>query len=183
MAVSDLTHTAIAFVGVGSNIEPERNILAALETLVTMTTVTRCSTFYRTAALGRPDQPDFINGVWQIETAMTPVQVKQGVLEAIEGRLGRVRTGDKFESRTIDLDLLLYNDMVTHSDMLVLPHGDLERPFMYVPARELLAQMSGGSRGSLAAKMKDLLPSPKPRGQAGRPLEAFTGRLRQLLQS
>jgi len=181
--MSDAGASAVALVGVGSNIEPERNIAAALEILVTMVSVTQSSTFYRTGAIGRPDQPDFINGVWQIETSMSPSQVKFEVLRRIEEQLGRTRTDDKFAPRTLDLDLLLYNDTVTHGNTLTLPHCDLERPFIYVPTLELLEQMSNGPRRALAAKMKALLPSPAPSGEPGRPLGDFTRQLRRLLQS
>lgn len=179
--MSDAEERAVAFVGVGSNIEAEENIIAALEILIGMTSILRSSTFYQTGALDRPDQPDFINGVWQIETAISPTRIKGELLRKIEERLGRTRTDDKFAPRTIDLDLLLYNDIVTHGNTLTLPHPDLDRPFMYAPTLELLDQMSHGARGPLAARMKALLPSKTLPLEAGQPLEQFTTRLRQLI--
>jgi len=180
--MSDAVKKAVAFIGVGSNIEAEENIIAALEILIVTTSVVRSSTFYQTEALGLPDQPDFINGVWQIETAISPARIKGELLRKIEDRLRRTRTDDRFARRTIDLDLLLYNDMVANDSDLVLPHSDLERPFMYVPTLELLEQMSEETQGQLPAQMKALLPSQQPGLDLGRPLEGFTSRLRRLLQ-
>lgn len=176
------SEAAVVFVGVGSNIEPEENIAAALKMLMGETAVRRSSKFYRTGALGRPDQPDFINGVWQIETSLSPRQMKHDVLRRIENNLGRDRTEDRFAPRAIDLDLLLYNDMVEESDELVLPHPDLKRPFVYVPTLELLDQMCDEARGPLATKMKTLLPSKRPCTEPGEALERFTRHLRQILQ-
>ena len=60
----------IAYIGVGSNIEPESNILRALDLLKQCERVAASSTFYRTPAIGRAEQPDYLNGVWRIETAV-----------------------------------------------------------------------------------------------------------------
>jgi hypothetical protein len=73
-----------------------------------------------------------------IETNQPPVAVKVTVLRRIEETLGRVRSEDKFAPRTIDLDLLLYDDVAMSSDMLVLPDPDLAcRPFLAIPVFEL----------------------------------------------
>jgi 2-amino-4-hydroxy-6-hydroxymethyldihydropteridine diphosphokinase len=128
----------LAYVSVGSNIEPQENILSALDLLMARETVTGTSTFYRTEPLGRPEQEWFANGIWQIWTDTSPRDLKFGVLRHIEERLGRVRTADRYAARTIDLDIALYGDRVITEADLVVPDPDiLERPFLAVPLLEL----------------------------------------------
>jgi 2-amino-4-hydroxy-6-hydroxymethyldihydropteridine diphosphokinase len=127
-----------AFVAVGSNIEPARNIASALAALARLVEVTGTSAFYRTAPVGRPEQPAFYNGVWRIETALAPAAVKFDVLRRIESDLGRHRTQDKYAARSIDLDLILYDDVVIDTPDLRLPDPEIiERSFVAVPLLEL----------------------------------------------
>lgn len=176
-SVPDLS---IAFIGVGSNIKPEHNIMTALEVLQNRTHVTGSSTFYRTEPIGRPDQPHFINGVWRVNTAVSPVQVRDELLTPVEEELGRVRTTDKFAPRTIDLDLVLYDDLVVESETLRLPHPDLGRPFVSVPILELLDSASDIESG-LRERMLGLLPPATRDMEAGEPLYEITRQLRQML--
>jgi 2-amino-4-hydroxy-6-hydroxymethyldihydropteridine diphosphokinase len=127
---------AQAFIGVGSNIEPEKNIREALRRLGQYVHLTAISTFYLEPAIDGPDEPAFYNGVVTIETDLRPVKLKQEVLRRIESTLGRQRNANKNAPRTIDLDLLLYDDLV-ESD-LSLPHPDiLKRAFVAIPLSEL----------------------------------------------
>lgn len=127
-----------AYVGVGSNIEPERNIRRALDLLKQRVHVAACSTFYRTAPVDRPDQPPFLNGVWRIETPLTAYALKFDVLRPIEADLGRVRTVDPYAARPIDLDVLLYGDVVVDEPDLRIPDPDIRtRSFLSVPLLEL----------------------------------------------
>jgi 2-amino-4-hydroxy-6-hydroxymethyldihydropteridine diphosphokinase len=127
-----------AFIGVGSNIAPEENIREALRRLAQSTHLVSISTFYREPAIGRPDEPDFYNGVVAIDTDLPPEKLKWEVLRPIEGALGRHRTSDKYASRTIDLDLLLYDDLVLSSKELKLPDPDiLKRAFVAIPLFEI----------------------------------------------
>jgi 2-amino-4-hydroxy-6-hydroxymethyldihydropteridine diphosphokinase len=174
----DTAEPSIAFIGVGSNVEPERNIVAALERLRDMTHVTGSSAFYRTEPIGRPDQPWFINGVWRIDTTLNPTQIRSELLRPIEEALGRRRCDDKFALRTIDLDLLLYDDLVTDG----LPHADLTRPFVCVPLRELLDDARDIEPG-LRARILALLPPKREASQPGELLYAFTSQLGQMLTS
>ncbi|MCC6694243.1 MAG: 2-amino-4-hydroxy-6-hydroxymethyldihydropteridine diphosphokinase [Candidatus Hydrogenedentes bacterium] len=129
---------ADAYISIGSNIEPESNILRALRLLATSQRLTAVSTMYRSAALNRPDQPDFINGVCAIETALAPRALKFDCLRPIEEQLGRVRTADKYARRTIDLDIALYADQQICDDDLMVPDPDIRtRPFLAVPLIEL----------------------------------------------
>lgn len=125
---------ALVYIGIGSNIEPERNITHALDLLARKTDLVAVSPFYRSAALERPEQPDFLNGVCSVATMLSARALKNEVLRAIETTLGRVRCADKYAARTLDLDILLYADKVCDEDDLKIPDPDIRtRPFVAVP--------------------------------------------------
>jgi 2-amino-4-hydroxy-6-hydroxymethyldihydropteridine diphosphokinase len=127
-----------AYVGVGSNIRPKAHIEKALTELTGSVTVTALSTFYWTEPLSAKPQNLYLNGVWQIQVDRSPVSFKDEVLAAIERRLHRIRTTDTYVSRTIDLDLLLYGNLVVQEGTLVLPDPDIyTRPFIALPLLEL----------------------------------------------
>ncbi len=127
-----------AYIGVGSNIEPESNIANALIRLSRHVDITGISSFYKTAPLLREDQNNYLNGVWQISTSISPEELKFGVLRRIEKELHRNRESDKYASRTIDLDLLLYDDMVIQESGLTIPDPDIcKRSFITFPLSEL----------------------------------------------
>jgi len=128
----------VAYIGVGSNIRPEKNIRRALRLLATQVTINAISTFYRTEPVDRPGQPFFCNGVVRIATDIPPAGLKERVLREIESRLDRRRTGDKSAPRTIDLDILLYGDQVIAGNGLSIPDPSIaRRPFLAFPLREL----------------------------------------------
>lgn len=119
-----------AYIGVGSNIDPENNIRDALRMLKSRVSIIAISTFYRTEPDGDKNAPWFINGVIEIDTELTPADLKS-MLHTIEDALGRVRTEDKFAPRTIDLDIVIY-------DYLMSPAPEItERPFLSIPLYEL----------------------------------------------
>ena len=127
-----------AYIGVGSNIEPESNITDALTRLSKHVYITGISSFYKTAPLLRENQDDYLNGVWQISTSMSPEDLKFVVLRRIEKELHRNRDSDKYAPRTIDLDLLLYGDEVIQEDNLTIPDPDIsKRSFIAFPLSEL----------------------------------------------
>lgn len=122
---------APVYIGVGSNIEPLRNIPAAIKLLREWgITVFASSTFYRTPAIGRPEQEPYANGVWLIEYARSAWELK-ALLRKTEEHLGRVRTEDRYAPRSLDLDILLFGDLVTHEKGLIIPDPHItERPFL-----------------------------------------------------
>jgi len=128
-----------AFIGLGSNLgDREANLRAALEHLARTpeTAVVRASSLYDTEPVGALDQPHFLNAVAQVETQLTPRQLLWNLM-LIERRLGRVRT-QRWGPRTLDLDLLLYEDLVIDEDDLQVPHPELtKRSFVLVPLVEL----------------------------------------------
>jgi 2-amino-4-hydroxy-6-hydroxymethyldihydropteridine diphosphokinase len=127
-----------AFIAIGSNIEPEKNIRTALRRLEQAVNVTGISTFYREPAIDGPEEPEYYNGVVATETDLLPEKLKQDVLRRIEAAIGRRRNANKYVSRKIDLDLLLYDDVVLSNGDLTLPHPDiLNRSFVAIPLYEL----------------------------------------------
>jgi dihydroneopterin aldolase/2-amino-4-hydroxy-6-hydroxymethyldihydropteridine diphosphokinase len=127
-----------AFIGVGSNIQPERNITDALARLSKHVDIKGISTFYKTTPILRKDQDDYLNGVWQISTSMPPRELKFDVLRKIEKELHRNKESDKYAPRTIDLDLLLFGDLVIHESDFTIPDPDIcKRSFIAFPLSEL----------------------------------------------
>lgn len=99
-------------------------------------TVLKASSVYRTAAWGKTDQPDFLNQVIGLSTTLAPEELLERTL-SIEQSLGRVRK-EKWSMRTIDIDILLFNDQVINSPRLSLPHPELaNRRFVLVPLNEI----------------------------------------------
>lgn len=126
------------YIGVGANLSPEKHIEAAIAALSERVHLTGFSTFYRTKPIGSSGQPDYINGVVQAETSLSPQALKHEVLRPIEAALGRERGPDRFAARTIDLDVLLYGAMVVEEEDLALPDPDVrERPFLAAGLKEL----------------------------------------------
>jgi dihydroneopterin aldolase/2-amino-4-hydroxy-6-hydroxymethyldihydropteridine diphosphokinase len=127
-----------AYVGMGSNIDPEQNVRQALLLLREQVRIIGISTIYRTLPTERPDQPMYLNAVVAIETTLLPRDLKFLVLRQIEAKLGRVRTDDRFASRPIDLDLIVYDNLAVQERDLVLPDPEIAmRPFLALPLAEL----------------------------------------------
>jgi len=129
----------VAFVGIGSNLEdPARQVEQALAELDALphSRVVRRSSLYRTAPLGDPAQPDFVNAVAQLETGM-PAERLLGELQAIEARHGRRRSFAN-APRTLDLDVLMYGNLVVKTEKLEIPHPRMhERAFVLKPLLEI----------------------------------------------
>jgi 2-amino-4-hydroxy-6-hydroxymethyldihydropteridine diphosphokinase len=122
----------------GSNINPGDNVREALRRLSRVVRILRISTVYMTEPLGRPEQSPYYNCVIVIQTRREPLVLKGQVLRRIEEGLGRERSEDKYAPRTIDLDLILYDDLVLKTDDLTLPDPQiLQRPFLALPLQEL----------------------------------------------
>ena len=125
------------YISVGSNIEPEANIPRGLQLLSRSIPLVGVSMFYRTPAIDRPEQPDYLNGVVVLETDRPPGRLRE-LLREIEHALGRERTGDLYAARTLDLDILLYGDAIVSGDGLEIPDPDITaRPFLAAGLLEL----------------------------------------------
>lgn len=130
-----------AFVGLGANLgDPERAIRAAIEALGALeaTRVVAASSLYRSAPVDAGG-PDYLNAVVELRTGLAPHALLRALL-AIEQAHGRAR-GERNAPRTLDLDLLMYDDRVVRSDALVLPHPRMhERAFVLRPLAEIAPQ-------------------------------------------
>jgi len=134
---------ARVFIGVGSNIEPETQVPRALEALARELELVATSTFYWSAPEGRPEQPPFLNGVWEARSDREPRELKFEVLRGVERALGRRRSADRYAARCIDLDLLLQGDRVVDEPDLVLPDPEIAtRAFLHVPLLELAPELA-----------------------------------------
>jgi 2-amino-4-hydroxy-6-hydroxymethyldihydropteridine diphosphokinase len=164
-----------AFIGIGSNIDPEKNVKEALSRLKKQVSIEAISTVYRTDPIGPKDQPPFYNCVVEITTQLPPQELKHAVLRRIEDALGRRRTSDKFAPRTIDLDLLLYDDFSTTIDDRPLPDPDiLRRPFLAIALQELAPGLVLPGSNARVDEAAAMLP------RAGmRPLDTYTDLMRK----
>jgi 2-amino-4-hydroxy-6-hydroxymethyldihydropteridine diphosphokinase len=107
-------HTAAILLG--SNIDPEKNINRALHQLMHACKLLNSSQIWETEAIGS-NGPDFLNMAIVVETPLLEDELKFNVLRGIEKELGRVRGENKYASRTIDLDIILFDDQVIDQDL------------------------------------------------------------------
>ena len=129
-----------SYIGLGSNLDnPELQLKIALAALndIPGTSLVECSSFYRSKPLGQSDQPDFINAVALLASDLTAMELL-GRLQLIENRQGRVRDGQRWGPRTLDLDILLYGDEIINEVELTVPHREIRhRNFVLMPLLEL----------------------------------------------
>lgn len=117
------------------------------------------STVYCSEPDGPIDQPMFFNAVAEIVTELAASELKFGVLRKIEDELGRIRTGDKYAPRTVDLDIIVYGDEIARSEELEIPDPQIEsRAFLSVPLCELAPELVVPGHGPIketAARHRD----------------------------
>lgn len=133
------THTAHeVYLGLGGNLgDRDARLRAAVERLRASVTITAVSSIYDTAPLLVTDQPRFHNAVLAGTTALEPVALLRAA-KAIERELGRV-SGPRYGPRSIDIDLLFYDELSLHGDELTLPHPRIaERAFVLAPLAEIV---------------------------------------------
>ncbi len=117
------------------------------------------SEVYLTEPLGLKDQPWFHNQVvrFEVDPEIWSTEGFFSALLAIEGQMGRVRSDDRNEPRIIDLDILLYGDMVSDSDFLTLPHPRMrERAFMLHPLHDIAPNLVFPDGETLESALKKL---------------------------
>ncbi|HUG65942.1 MAG TPA: 2-amino-4-hydroxy-6-hydroxymethyldihydropteridine diphosphokinase [Gaiellaceae bacterium] len=147
-----------AYVGLGANLGPrEVTLLRAVERLAAAdgVEVVALSQLRETEPVGVVDQPSFLNGAVALETSLAPRQLLD-LLLAVERELGRVRE-ERWGSRTVDLDLLVYGDEVVDEPGLRVPHTRLhERRFALEPLAELEPELDVPGRGRVSALISAL---------------------------
>lgn len=141
-----------AFIALGSNLQrPREQVLRALEELDALpgTRVVARSSLYRSAPLGYDDQPDFINAVAELRTALAPHELLRRLL-ALEAAHGRARPFPN-APRVLDLDVLMVDDLVIQDQTLTLPHPRMhERGFVLLPLLEIAPQAHIPGRGRVS---------------------------------
>ncbi|MES2405362.1 MAG: 2-amino-4-hydroxy-6-hydroxymethyldihydropteridine diphosphokinase [Pseudomonadota bacterium] len=144
-----MAETVTACVALGSNLDdPRAQVERGFAALAALphTTLSARSRLYRTPPWGVIDQPDFVNAVARLETTLAPRTLLDALL-AIEARAGRVR-GARHGPRILDLDLLLYGDLVIDEPGFVVPHPRLhERAFVLLPLADVAPDFDVPGRG------------------------------------
>jgi 2-amino-4-hydroxy-6-hydroxymethyldihydropteridine diphosphokinase len=114
---------ALVYLGIGSNLQPKTNFRLALRELSNRFSVLQVSPVYRNQPVGF-EGADFLNAVVCVETDLCPQKVCQE-LEDIHDIAGRARGGTRLQSRTLDIDLLLYDDLVIDEKPVSVPRSDI----------------------------------------------------------
>ena len=123
-----------AVVSLGSNIDPEKNIAKVRQILSREQKILAESNFIVTKPVGLKDQPDFTNGAFLVSTRLNR-QEFQMYLKSVETTLGRKHTGHRYDPRTIDLDIIVWNGAVVSRDFS-------ERSFIKDSALQLLPNLT-----------------------------------------
>ena len=128
------------FIALGANLnQPLAQIKAAQAALTKLAYPNQIvhSPLYQSQPMGPADQPCFINGVSMFDTELSPLALLDA-LQAIEQQQGRVRKVERWGPRTLDLDMLLYGDIIYEDERLTLPHYDMkQRAFVLYPLADL----------------------------------------------
>jgi 2-amino-4-hydroxy-6-hydroxymethyldihydropteridine diphosphokinase len=130
----------LVYLALGSNLgNRSENLLAAINFLEPDVRVINCSPIYETPPWGYEDQPKFLNQVIEVETGLAPGELLDYV-KNIEHDIGREET-IRYGPRSIDIDILFYDDLVINSPPLIIPHARIqERAFVLIPLADLAAE-------------------------------------------
>lgn len=154
------TGGAVAYLALGSNLgDPVAQLKTAIEGIkhIPKTILLRQSSLYRSPAWGSVEvQPDYVNAVAAVKTALSPVDLWQATCQ-LEQAQGRLRSDERNAARTLDIDLLLYDNLVMHDQQLTLPHARMhERAFVLRPLVEIAHDIVIPGRGSAASLLRAL---------------------------
>ena len=134
----DLALINLAYLSLGSNMEPENNLPQAVALLNQFGRVKAASSVWQTAAVGFTAQPDFLNAAVLLETPLSAETLRLQAITQIENALGRVRTENKNGPRPIDIDIMLFNHDVFKLGRRRIPDPELlERSFVAIPMAEI----------------------------------------------
>lgn len=128
----------LAYLSLGSNIDPEHNLPRAVAELTRFGQIKAVSSVWQTAAVGFTGQADFLNAAVLLETPLSAEALRQEAIAQIETDLGRVRTANKNGPRPIDIDIMLFNhDILTLGKRRIPDPELLERSFVAIPLAEI----------------------------------------------
>lgn len=153
-----MTEASTAYIGLGGNLgDAAETLRTARKAIGEIPEVLELafSSLYRSAPMGPSDQPDYVNAVMAVSTRLKPLELLRA-LQQIENAQGRIRVGERWGARTLDLDLLLYDDRVIDSEVLTIPHpGIAEREFVLYPLAEIAPELRIPGRGELRELVRD----------------------------
>lgn len=145
--------TIRVYIGIGSNLEdPVTQVKDAIEELEMLpdTILAARSSLYTGKPMGPQDQPDYINAVVALDTLLSPEDLFARMME-IEKQAGRVRDGEQWGPRILDLDLLMYGKKKIDEAHLTVPHPAMhERDFVIIPLAEVAGNMKIPGHGLLS---------------------------------
>ena len=134
---------SIVYIALGSNLNmPIQQLKLAIQTMADLpdTEIKKISSLYQSQPLGPQDQPDYVNAVTCLETELSPLALLDA-LQNIENEQGRIRLR-RWGERTLDLDILLYDNQIIHNERLTVPHYDMQnREFVIVPLYEISPEL------------------------------------------
>lgn len=151
----DKSHTV--YLGLGTN-KGDRiaNLEAAVQALSPKIEVVQRSPIYRTPPWGYTDQPDFLNMALEARTKLTPSELLK-YLKTLEAQVGRTATF-RWGPREIDIDILLYDDLLLETPKLTIPHPQMhERAFVLVPLADLAPDLRHPKLNQRIADLKNNL--------------------------
>ena len=130
-----------AYIGLGSNLgNKEKNLLTAIDLIAKKNKINKISNFYKTEPVGYQDQDWFLNGAIEIETDLSPQELLNS-LQTIEKKLKRKKT-IKNGPRTIDLDIIIYDDLEINTPDLIIPHPRWQdREFVIKPLKDITSSL------------------------------------------
>jgi len=149
---------ATAYIGLGSNMgDRVKTLRMAIQRMETLGRIAEVSSLYETEPVGYLEQPRFLNAVVALDTALAPVDLL-GELLGIECDLGRMRSFPN-APRTLDLDLLMVDNVILDTPELALPHPRLhERAFVLVPLAEVAPKLVHPGSGKSLQELLNSLP-------------------------
>ena len=146
------------YIALGSNLEePSQQIYKAINLIdaIDKLSVTDKSSLYKTKPIGKIDQPDFINAAIEVEGNISPENL-HAALQNIETQAGRIRI-ELNEPRTLDLDILLIDDLIMKTKKLTIPHPRMhQRQFVIVPLFEINQELNIPGIGSIDEILKSI---------------------------
>lgn len=148
--------THIAYLGLGSNVDAEHHIRIAIDALRNRFGAIEISPVYRSKAVGFEGN-DFLNLAVRIETDLDPYQLRS-FLRELEAEFGRDRDAPKWSDRTLDIDILLYDDLVVYDDKLEIPRREILK-FAHVlrPLADIAETVSHPTQNQTLAQIRESL--------------------------